>query len=155
MERRTAEAAVAILVAAEEAQAAHLAQSPSSSTLAPSSDWSPGPSPLLTWRLRGLELALNAAMLLGDWPGAANHGQALVAGRQLAYGTKLHPRVGLDLVTLGGALHPFPLQLPPDCLLVWGLFRLSLGVFWPSLWAACWASGTRRVGRRVRWGRCR
>ena len=35
----------------------------------------------------------------------------MVAGRQLAYGTKLHPRVGLDLVTLGEAAHSFPLQL--------------------------------------------
>ena len=58
---------MAILIAAEEAQAADVAQSSSSATSAPSSHWSPGPSTLLMWRLRGLELALNAAMLLGDW----------------------------------------------------------------------------------------
>ena len=61
------------------------------------------PHPALTWRVRSLELALNAAMLAGDWSAAAERGARLVEDRVRAYGTRWHPRVALDLVTLGSA----------------------------------------------------
>ena len=62
------------------------------------------PCPALTWRVRSLELARNAAMLAGDWSAAAERGARLVDDRVRACGTRWHPRVGLDLVTLGSAL---------------------------------------------------
>jgi len=118
VERRKAEEAVAILLAAEEdhtreAGAGEKAEENGVETTAGvalstsrgvAGTSALGPSPLLTWRLRGIELALNAAMLSGDWSAAATHGASLVAGREAAYGTQYHPRVGLDLVTLGSVL---------------------------------------------------
>lgn len=99
VERRKAERAVAILLAAEAAEGDAL-----SGTEGTAAGPRSVPSPLLTWRLRGLEMAMNAAMLGGDWPAAAVHGTALTSGREAAYGTQYHPRVALDLVTLGGVL---------------------------------------------------
>ena len=61
-----------------------------------------GPSPTVSARVRALHIAFNAAMLEGDWPYARGLGASLILGREAAFGTAYHPRVGLDLVTLAG-----------------------------------------------------
>jgi hypothetical protein len=62
------------------------------------------PSALAAWRVKALDLAAHAAMLAGDWPAASRRFEALVPRRIAACGSRFHPRVALDLVTLRAVL---------------------------------------------------
>jgi SET and MYND domain-containing protein len=62
------------------------------------------PSALAAWRVKALDLAAHAAMLAGDWPAASRRFEALVPRRVAACGSRFHPRVALDLVTLRAVL---------------------------------------------------